>query len=79
MTLDGLAKLGIDKVRKKHWADISDYVKMDIINGERGPWLHLYSRSNIAAGFNNPRHIVHLKDDSDDWEPAVDLQNPETT
>jgi hypothetical protein len=47
------AARGIEKVRDPHWHH-GDYIKIDIIDGAPGPWLHLYSPLNVRLHGRDP-------------------------
>lgn len=42
LSINEAAGRGIDKLRKPVWAHPEAYVKIDIIDGQAGPWLHLH-------------------------------------
>jgi hypothetical protein len=52
------AARGIERVRMTKWANDFDHFKIDIIDGEPGPWLHLYSPVNEVIGQSNPVDIL---------------------
>lgn len=59
ISLNEAAAQGIERVRKPNWANPRDYVKLDIVDGRLGPWLHLYSPINqTVLKQANPQHIL---------------------
>lgn len=52
------AARGISRLRMPQWASNFDHLKIDIINGEPGPWAHLYSPSNISINGRDPVDIT---------------------
>ena len=66
MTLHDAVRLGICRVREPNWAEKTCYMKIDLIQKERGknefahgPWLHLYSPiSQKAIGARTPQDML---------------------
>ena len=56
---------GITRIRMPHWAIREDYIKLDIIAGKLGPWLHLYSPMNEEINGRNPVSMLFLEFDLD--------------
>jgi hypothetical protein len=50
MSMKEAAALGIERLRKPVWADPLDHMKIDIVDGELGPWMHLYAPFNQRTG-----------------------------
>jgi hypothetical protein len=48
------ASQGIDRVRLPKWANALDHLKIDIIDGKPGPWLHLYAPFNKECNGKDP-------------------------
>lgn len=48
------AKRGIERVRDPGWSNPFDHIKIDIIEGEVGPWLHLYAPFNLVCSGRDP-------------------------
>ena len=44
----------IERVRKPIWADPLDHIKIDIIDGKPGPWLHLWCPFNKECNGRDP-------------------------
>lgn len=52
------ARLGINKLRKLEWINKNDYIEIDIVDKKLGPWVHLYSDSNIDISGKNPVDMI---------------------
>jgi hypothetical protein len=71
------AHRGINLVRQSNWVNALDHLKIDIINGQPGPWLHLYAPFNKACNGCDPVDFLWafgpLKTDinSRDFDPYV--------
>lgn len=48
------ATLGVQRLRMPVWADKLDHLKIDIIDGKPGPWLHLYAPFNKECNGRDP-------------------------
>ena len=48
------ARKGIDRLRLPIWSTPMDHLKIDIVNGEPGPWGHLFSPINIGINGRDP-------------------------
>jgi hypothetical protein len=57
-----------------------DHIKIDIIDGKLGPWVHLYFPMNKGCGSTDPVDLLLILDDSTrpEWEeysgPAPDSE-----
>ena len=62
---------GIARLRKPIWASPMDHLKIDIINGRAGPWLHLYCPFNNECNGRDPVDTLGLGMDYDakEFEP----------
>lgn len=63
------AKLGIERLRKPIWANPLDHVKIDIIDGDLGPWMHFYAPFNQECNGCDPVDIL--------WAMNPDWTNPD--
>lgn len=64
ISLRQAAARGIERLRLQKWACSYDHVKIDIIDGAPGPWVHLWSPMNLAInGRDNIAHIINRADD----------------
>jgi len=57
------ARQGIERVRKPIWANKFDHLKIDIIDGKPGPWIHLYAPFNLQCNGRDPVDILSLQHD----------------
>ena len=48
------AERGIERVRQPNWANPFDHLKIDIVDGKPGPWLHLFAPFNIECNGRDP-------------------------
>lgn len=55
--VDAAAK-GIKRVRQPIWADPMDHIKIDIIGGAPGPWLHLFGPFNKECNGRDPVDLL---------------------
>ncbi len=56
---------GIERIRRPHWAIPEDHLKLDIIDGKLGPWLHVYSPMNEEINGKNPVDMLFMELDLD--------------
>jgi len=59
------AERGIERVRQTIWGNKFDHVKIDIIDGKPGPWLHLYAPFNKECNGRDPVDMLAM--------PPVDI------
>ena len=59
------ATRNISRLRKPIWAMPEDHLKIDIINGEPGPWTHLFSPFNKECNGRDPVDIIFADMDYD--------------
>jgi hypothetical protein len=52
------ARRGIERLRKPIWANPMDHVKIDIIDGRLGPWIHLYAPFNKECNGRDPVDLL---------------------
>jgi hypothetical protein len=65
------ARMGIERLRKPIWASPLDHVKIDIVGGELGPWMHLFAPFNQECNGRDPIDIC--------WQLQSDWANPDAT
>lgn len=58
ISINQAVDLGIDRLRKPMWANKCDHLKIDILDGELGPWIHIYSPSNELVNGRDPVSIL---------------------
>lgn len=64
MTQDELIALGYNRMRREIWADPTDYLHIDMIDGQKGPWAHLWARrTQQIIGAPTPQDILNLEHD----------------
>lgn len=54
------AASGIERVRRPIWAHPFDHLKIDIIDGAPGPWLHLFAPFNQECNGRDPVDILAI-------------------
>jgi len=54
ISLKEAAATGIERVRQPNWANPFDHIKIDIVDGEVGPWLHLFAPFNLECNGRDP-------------------------
>ena len=54
------AAAGIDRVRQPLWANPFDHLKIDIVGGQPGPWLHLFCPYNKQSNKRDPVDILWI-------------------
>lgn len=52
------AQMGIERLRKPVWSNPFDHVKIHIVNGELGPWMHLFAPFNHECNGRDPVDIL---------------------
>jgi hypothetical protein len=52
------AASGIDRIRKPVWSCRGDHLKLDIIDGQSGPWVHFFAPINKPLFQNDPMDII---------------------
>lgn len=60
ISINEAVKLGVPRLRKPNWANPLDHLKIDIIDGQIGPWLHLYAPFNISINGRDPVDMLAL-------------------
>ena len=74
MNLDEATQKGIARIRRPTWAFADSYLKLHLeqqADGTflRGPWLHLYSRTEQQLiGEPTPQTLLGLDDTTTDYE-----------
>lgn len=63
ISLKEAAERGIERVRKPQWVTPEDHVKIDIINGNLGPWLHLWCPFNTECNGRDPVDVLAHQSD----------------
>lgn len=65
------AKQGISRLRKPIWVNQMDHLRIDIIDGAPGPWLHVYCPANKACNGKDPVDLLCISMDynAKEFEP----------
>lgn len=65
------AVAGIARLRKPVWVHPCAHLKLDIIDGEPGPWTHLYDPFNRECNKRDPVDVLCISMDYDakEWAP----------
>ena len=58
ISINHAVSMGIERIRKPAWANDMDHIKIDIIDGELGPWVHVYSPYNLTINGVDPVDII---------------------
>lgn len=61
ISINQAARLGHPRLRKPIWANPLDHLKIDLIDGQMGPWLHLYAPFNLECNGRDPVDILALE------------------
>jgi hypothetical protein len=69
ISINEAAVRGIERIRLPIWADPMDHIKIDIIDGKPGPWLHLWCPFNTECNGRDPQDIFI-------GSPMVDVEQP---
>ena len=67
------AAWGIERVRKPIWQNSLDHVKIDIVEGAPGPWLHLWCPFNTECNGRDPVDVLAYQ-----WDLSVPEFEPYT-
>ena len=63
ISMNDAASWGIERLRQPNWANPFDHFKIDIINGELGPWAHLYCPFNLECNGRDPVDVLIIEHD----------------
>jgi hypothetical protein len=61
ISINEAVKLGAPRLRKPVWANPLDHLKIDIVDGRLGPWLHLYCPFNKPLNGRDPVDMMALQ------------------
>lgn len=63
----------IDRLRKPIWANPLDHIKIDIVDGQPGPWLHLWCPFNTECNGRDPFDVFAYQWDlsEPEFEPYI--------
>lgn len=70
ISINEAARRGIERLRLPRWADKMDHIKIDIVDGRLGPWLHLWCPFNTECNGRDPVDQLLSSDwcDEPEWE-----------
>lgn len=54
ISINEAVKLGHPRLRKPIWSNPLDHLKIDILDGQMGPWLHLFAPFNKECNGRDP-------------------------
>ncbi|MGI4793759.1 MAG: hypothetical protein ACRYG8_06660 [Janthinobacterium lividum] len=52
------AERGIERLRQTNWTNPLDHIKLDIIDGKPGPWVHLWCPFNKECNGCDPLDLL---------------------
>lgn len=58
ISINDAVKLGNQRLRKPIWSNPLDHLKIDIIDGQLGPWIHMFSPLNKECNGRDPVDIL---------------------
>lgn len=58
ISINEAAARGVERLRKPIWSTPEDHLKIDIIDGKPGPWLHLWCPFNKECNGRDPVNIL---------------------
>lgn len=60
ISINEAVKLCHPRLRKPNWANPFDHLKIDIFDGQIGPWLHLYAPFNMECNGRDPVNMLTI-------------------
>jgi hypothetical protein len=71
ISINEAAARGIERLRKPVWANPFDHLKIDVLDGRPGPWVHLYAPFNKKCNGRDPVSFLIFNHDPDakDFQP----------
>lgn len=77
MSCKQAASLGIERLRKPGWSNPMDHIKIDIVKGSLGPWLHVFSPINKSINGCDPVDVLWVMEPgSADAKEFVPYEGP---
>ena len=61
ISINEAVKLGHPRLRKPIWSNPFDHLKIDIIDGQLGPWLHLFAPFNKELNGRDPVDMLAVE------------------
>lgn len=68
LSIHQAAAQGIERIRRSNWSHPMDHLKLDLVEGGVGPWVHLCSPFNMPINGRDPFDILVLDVDNLDVE-----------
>jgi hypothetical protein len=71
LTIKEAAAKGIERLRQPQWANPLDHIKIDLVAGGIGPWVHLWCPYNTECNKRDPVDMLIFQVDIDksEWLP----------
>ena len=60
ISINQAVRNGIERLCKPIWTNKFDHIKIDIIDGKLGPWIHLYAPFNKECNGRDPVDVLWL-------------------
>lgn len=60
ISINEAVKLGYARLRKPKWSNSMDHIKLDLIDGSLGPWIHVYCPYNKEINGRDPVDILGI-------------------
>ena len=70
ISINEAVKLGHPRLRKPIWANPLDHLKIDLIDGQMGPWLHLFAPFNKECNGRDPVDMLAFQHQTSFDTPA---------
>ena len=58
ISINDAVRAGIVRLRKPVWVNKMDHIKIDIVEGALGPWVHLYAPFNLRCNGRDPVNLL---------------------
>lgn len=58
LSINQAAAAGIERLRKPVWVSLLDHIKVDVVDGKPGPWLHLWCPINKECNGRDPIDVL---------------------
>jgi hypothetical protein len=70
LSINQAAAQGVERLRLPIWANPLDHLKVDILEGQPGPWTHLFSPYNQPINGRDPMDVLCISMDyeKEQWE-----------
>lgn len=61
ISINEAVRFGFPRLRKPVWANPLDHLKIDLIDGRMGPWIHLFAPFNKECNGRDPVDILAIE------------------